>query len=141
MLAQTPVPMLIPMLVPITAVYGALLALFLAILTVPVIKLRRGLRVGLGDGGQRSLMQAMRAHGNAAECIPLFIVLLAVYEINHAPAMALHIFGVVFILSRLAHASGLYQSSGASSGRVVGMIGTLTALVALAMANVVQVIR
>ena len=133
--------MLAQMIVPITAIYGALLALFLVILTVPVIKLRRGLRIGLGDGGQASLQQAVRAHGNAAEFIPLFIVLLAVYEINHAPAIALHIFGVVFVLSRLAHASGLYQSSGASSGRVAGMVGTLTALVALAVANVVQVIR
>lgn len=133
--------MLAQMLVPVTAIYGALLALFLVILTVPVIKLRQGLRVGLGDGGQTSLQQAVRAHGNAAEFIPLFIVLLAVYEINHAPAIALHLFGVVFILSRLAHASGLYQTSGASSGRVAGMIGTLTALVALAIANVMQVIR
>lgn len=133
--------MLAQMLVPVTAIYGALLALILVILTVPVIKLRQGLRVGLGDGGQTSLQQAMRAHGNAAEFIPLFIVLLAVYEINHAPAIALHIFGVVFILSRLAHASGLYQSPGASSGRAAGMIGTLTALVALAIANVIQVIR
>lgn len=133
--------MLAQMLVPVTAIYGALLALFLVILTIPVIKLRQGLRVGLGDGGQTSLQQAMRAHGNAAEFIPLFIVLLAVYEINHAPAIALHIFGVVFILSRLAHASGLYQTSGASLGRVAGMIGTLAALVALAIANVIQVIR
>ncbi len=133
--------MLAQMLVPISAIYGALLALFLVILTIPVIKLRQGLRVGLGDGGQTSLQQAVRAHGNAAEFIPLFIVLLAVYEINHAPAIALHIFGVVFILSRLAHASGLYQTSGASLGRVAGMIGTLTALVALAIANVIQVIR
>lgn len=133
--------MLAQMLVPVTAIYGALLALILVILTVPVIKLRQGLRVGLGDGGQTSLQQAVRAHGNAAEYIPLFIVLLAVYEINHAPAIALHIFGVVFILSRLAHASGLYQTSGASSGRAAGMIGTLTALVALAIANVIQVIR
>ena len=133
--------MLAQMLVPVTAIYGALLALFLVILTIPVIKLRQGLRVGLGDGGQTSLQQAMRAHGNAAEFIPLFIVLLAVYEINPAPAIALHIFGVVFILSRLAHASGLYQTSGASLGRVAGMIGTLAALVALAIANVIQVIR
>ena len=133
--------MLAQMLVPITAIYGALLALFLVILTVPVIKLRRGLRVGLGDGGQASLQQAVRAHGNAAEFIPLFIALLAIYEINHASAVALHIFGVVFVLSRLAHASGLYQSPGASLGRVVGMFGTLTALVALAIANVIQVIR
>lgn len=132
--------MLAQMLVPITAIYGALLALFLVILTVPVIKLRKGLRVGLGDGGQASLQQAVRAHGNAAEFIPLFIALLAIYEINHASATALHIFGVVFVLSRLAHASGLYQSPGASLGRVVGMVGTLTALVALAIANVIQVI-
>ena len=126
---------------PITAIYAALLALFLVILVLPIIKLRRGLRVGLGDGGQGSLLQAVRAHGNAAEMIPVFVFLLLIYELNHGPATALHIFGSAFLLVRLAHATGLYSSSGKSMGRVVGTLGSLLAIVALAIANVVQVLK
>ncbi len=125
---------------PITAIYASFLALFLLILAVPVIKLRRGLRVGLGDGGHRSLQQAIRAHGNAAEFIPIFIILMAIYELNRAPAMALHIFGVAFLLARLAHAVGLYTSVGHSLGRASGVVGSFTVLVLLACANIWQVL-
>ena len=129
------------MLLPITAIYAALLAVFLVILLFPVIKLRNSLHVGLGDGGKLDLQQAMRAHGNAAECIPIFLLLLAIFELNRGPSWALHIFGVSFLLARLAHAAGLYASSGASKGRVGGMIGTITVLLLLATANVLQVFR
>lgn len=129
------------MLVPITAIYGALLAAFLVILIVPVIKLRRGLRISLGDGGKFDLQQAIRAHGNAVECIPIFLVLLAIFELNRGPALALHIFGMSFLLARLAHAAGLYASAGASKGRVAGTLGTITVLSGLAIANVAQVFR
>ena len=126
---------------PITAIYAALLALFLVILIFPIIKLRRGLRIGLGDGGQSSLLQAVRAHGNAAEMIPIFVLLLLIYELNHAPTMVLHIFGSVFLLVRLAHAAGLYISAGASIWRVIGTLGSLTAIIGLAIANIVQVLK
>jgi len=129
------------MLVPTTAIYAALLAVFLVILLFPIIKLRNSLRVGLGDGGKSALQQAIRAHGNAVECIPIFLILMAIFELNRGPAWALHIFGAVFLLARLAHAAGLYASSGASRGRVGGMIGTIAVLLLLAMANVVQVFR
>lgn len=123
--------------VPITALYASLLALFLVILAFPVIKLRQGLRVGLGDGGHRSLQQATRAHGNAAENFPMFILLLAVYELNHASPLILHAFGATFLVARLLHAGGLYASPGKSFGRVAGTVITFSILGVLAIANVV----
>ena len=122
----------------ITAIYASILALFLIVLAFPIIKLRRGLRVGLGDGGHKSLQQAVRAHGNAAEFIPMFVILLAIYELNHAPALALHIFGAVFLAARLAHASGLYFSSGVSVGRALGVLGTFGGIIGLALANLLK---
>jgi uncharacterized membrane protein YecN with MAPEG domain len=132
----------IPLVMPlaISAIYASILALFLIILAVPVIMLRRGLRVGLGDGGHRSLQQAIRAHGNAAEFIPIFIVLLAILELNRGPAWALHAFGIAFLLARLAHAGGLYVSTGHTLGRAAGVVGTFIVLVLLAGANLWQVI-
>lgn len=132
------VPLALPLAV--TAIYASFLALFLVILAVPVIKLRRGLRVGLGDGGHQSLQQAIRAHGNASEFIPVFLILLAIYELNRAPVAALHIFGVAFVLARLAHAWGIYSNSGKSIGRVIGVVGTFTTLTILAGANLWRVL-
>lgn len=124
----------------ITAIYGSFLALFLLVLAVPVIKLRRSLRVGLGDGGHKSLQQAIRAHGNAAEFIPIFVILLAIFELNHAPALTLHIYGAIFLAARLAHAWGLYRHSGVSAGRFLGVLGTNGCIIGLAIGNIIKVL-
>lgn len=129
----------LPPIVPVTALYAALLGLLLVILMLAVIKLRRSLRVGLGNGGNRDLQQAIRAHGNAIECVPIFLLLLAAFELNHGSVMLLHLFGTAFIMVRVAHAWGLYASSGASLGRVGGTAGTITLLVALAIANLFRI--
>jgi uncharacterized membrane protein YecN with MAPEG domain len=122
-----------------TAIYAAILALFLVILAMVVISLRRGLRVSLGDGGHASLQQAIRAHGNAAEFIPIFLIMLAAFELNRGPAWAVHAFGASFVLARLAHAAGLYLKGARSNARVVGVVATFTVLIVLALANLRQV--
>ena len=125
---------------PITAVYASLLAIMVVMLVVVVVKLRRSLRVGIGDGGNRDLLRAIRVHGNAIESTPLFLVLLGLYELNHGSATWLHLFGAAFLLSRLLHAWGLFNSGGASPGRVSGTIGTNSCLIGLAIANLLKVV-
>lgn len=122
----------------ITAIYGSFLALFLIVLALPVIKLRRNLKVGLGDGGHPTLRQAIRAHGNATEFIPIFVILLAIFELNHGSALAVHIFGAVFLAARLAHAWGLYGNTGVSIGRIIGVVGTFGGIIGLAIANLIK---
>ena len=133
-------PQLFPLPVPITAVYASMLAMLVVLLVVVVVKLRRSLRIGIGDGGNRDLARAIRVHGNAIESIPLFLVLLGVYELNHGHPNALHFFGGVFFLARVLHAWGLFSSGGASPGRVSGTIGTNGCLLALALANLLKVL-
>ena len=126
--------------VPITAVYAALLGLLVVLLSLVVIKLRRSLRVGIGDGGNRDLQRAIRVQGNATEYIPLFLILLAAFELNHGAPIFLHTMGTVFFIGRMLHAWGLYGTAGASTARVAGTIGTMTALILLAIANVVRIL-
>jgi len=126
--------------IPITALYASLLALLLILLALVTVKLRRSLRIGMGDGGNRDLQRAIRAHGNASEYIPLFVILLAAYELNHGSVMALHALGGAFFLSRVLHAWGLYSSGGTSPGRFMGTAGTLVALLALAAANLLKIL-
>lgn len=125
---------------PVTALYVSLLAVLVVILALLVVRLRRGLKVGIGDGGNRDLARAIRVHGNAIESAPLFLILLAVYEINGGNASLLHVFGGAFFVSRVLHARGMLATAGASRGRVLGTIGTNTCLLGLAIANALRVL-
>jgi uncharacterized membrane protein YecN with MAPEG domain len=126
---------------PVTAVYASLLAILVVILALTVVRLRRALKIGMGDGGNRDLQKAIRAHGNAVETIPVFLILMAVYEANGGRAQMLHIAGALFLLSRVLHAGGLLSSSGASRGRAAGIVGTIGAILFLAISNLLRVIQ
>ncbi len=125
---------------PITAIYASLFALFVIILMVPIIRLRGSLRVGLGDGGHRSLHQAIRAHGNALEMVPIFLMLMLVYELNRGSPTALYAFGTVFLVARLLHVWGMYSSAGTSFGRAAGTAVSIGVLIFLALANLLKVL-
>ena len=127
--------------VAISALYASLLALLVVILGMVVIRLRQSLRVGVGDGGNHDLARAIRVHGNAVENIPLFLLLLALYEINRGNITLLHVFGAAFFVSRVLHAWGLLVSGGASPGRLAGTIGTYACLVGLAIVNLVKLLN
>jgi uncharacterized membrane protein YecN with MAPEG domain len=119
----------------ITAVYGSLLGLLFLVLCWQVVDRRRRARVGLGTGGDAALERAVRVHGNFAEYVPLFLVLLLVAELNGAAAWVLHGLGGVFLLSRIGHAYGLGRSSGTSRGRFLGTLFTWIALLVAALLN------
>ncbi len=119
----------------ITGLYAALLAILVIILTFAVIRQRRTLLVGIGDGGHDALARAMRAHGNAVETIPLTLVLLAVLESQQASPSSLHIFGGLLLTGRILHAWGLSHHAGRSFGRFYGMVLTLLVQMALVAAN------
>ncbi|NQY63564.1 MAG: MAPEG family protein [Alteromonadaceae bacterium] len=120
----------------ITGFYASLLAIILVGFTVNIIKLRFKFRVGLGDGEQKPLIKAIRIHGNFVEYIPLAIILLAVYELNGADNLWLHIFGITLVVGRLLHSVGLTKTVGASLPRQIGVISTIIVLVVLAILNI-----
>jgi uncharacterized protein len=109
----------------VTALYAALCALLLLALTVQVILHRRRTKVGLGDGGDRGLLKAIRAHGNASETIPIQLLLLLLLELAGLAAAVVHGLGATILVSRLLHAIGLSRSSGPSPGRMIGMLLSL----------------
>lgn len=104
----------------ITAFYTALAAFWLVALTVPIVRNRIKHRVGLGAGGHRSLEVAQRVHGNAAEWLPLGLGIILILELIAAPIWLLHILGVMLVLARALHATGLYRTPGESWQRQAG---------------------
>src|SRR5439155_19359647 len=103
---------------PITALYAAILAIILTALAINVTIHRGKLKVPLGLGDNPIMLRMIRIdtrecrriHGNAAEYIPIALLLMGAYEINGGNHVALHISGVVLVLARLLHASGMWNS-------------------------------
>jgi uncharacterized protein len=125
----------------ITALYAGLLGIVYLVLGGFVVAHRRRARIGLGTGGDTALERAVRVHGNFAEYVPLFLVLLLVAELNGGAAILLHSIGTAFFLARLYHAFGLSRSSGTSPGRFGGTLVSWLAILLLALLNVWLALR
>ena len=116
----------------IAALYAGLNALILLWLAAEVISRRRKGRVSHGDGGDGAFAKVIRGHGNAAETIPMAIILLSLAELIGAPALALHLAGGAFTLGRACHA--LHFTGRAPFGfRPLGMLLTLASTAVLAL--------
>ena len=96
---------------PISAFYTSLLALLMLLLAYQVVKQRLRHKSGLGHQTDE-LMVAGRAHANAAEYIPITLLLMVIAELNGANPTVLHISGVAFLVSRVIHAWGFKASGG-----------------------------
>ncbi|QGX38468.1 MAPEG family protein [Permianibacter aggregans] len=120
---------------PITGLYAALCGLIVVVLVLRIVGLRRKFRVGIGDGGQKPLAQAIRVHGNAVETMPIALILLAIFEANGGLYWIVHVFGAALVLGRLLHVLGLSSSIGITFGRFWGTVLTLLVIIGLAIAN------
>lgn len=120
---------------PVTAVYAGLLALWFIFLSFRVVQTRRSARVGIGSGGDSELARRVRVHGNAAEYMPIALILLLLAELNTALVWPLHVAGIALIAGRVAHFLGLGRTAGTSVGRVLGTALTWLAILLLAGLN------
>lgn len=114
--------------VPVTALYAGLNALIMLGLACAIPPQRIKKRIGLGHGGDARLEQAIRAHANNTEHVPMALLLIGLLELMAAPLWLLHALGAALTLARLAHAQGLYQTPLASPGRFVGTVFTWTVM-------------
>jgi uncharacterized protein len=114
----------------ITLLYAALLALVFVGLSVRTLRLRRRLRIAIGDADNPAMLRAMRVHANFAEYVPLSLLLLYFVEATGASALYMHALGACLLAGRIAHAYGVSQVDENYKFRVAGMTLTLGVLVA-----------
>lgn len=110
----------------ISPLYAALTALLFLALSARVIIYRRGNRISLGDGDDKNLLKRMRAQANCAEYAPFALLLLVLTELAGAPALAVHLAGIMLIAGRALHAYGFASTPQVMICRQLGMILTLT---------------
>lgn len=108
------------MIMPISLTIAGAAAILHVWLSLRVSRLRRPLKVGVGDGGNEILLRRMRAHGNFAENMPLFLILLVLLEFATGGNLWLWGAAILFVLARIAHAFGM-DRAGANALRVGGI--------------------
>jgi uncharacterized protein len=104
----------------------ALIVLLVMALGVNVVRHRARSKVGIGDGGDKGLIRAIRIHGNAFETAAMFLPVYIVLALFGASTWLVHALGAAMFVGRGAHAFGLSQSAGTSPGRAIGMVLTWT---------------
>lgn len=116
----------------ITALYAGLAGLIYLWLTWAVIAHRRGNRISHGDGEDATFAKIIRGQGNAAEQMPMILIMMGLTEMLGAPAIAMHIAGIAFIVGRLVH--GLHFNGHIGFwARPFGMLLTLITTLVLAL--------
>lgn len=111
------------------ALWTGLHLLLLLVLSVLVVRQRQRHKVALGDEGIPELARAIRAFGNATEYVPAALAGLAVLAVVEAPALAIHITGLLLFVGRVLHAVGLSRSGAATFPRALGILLTWLAYV------------
>ncbi len=121
-----------PMLT-ITPLYTSVIIALALLLSLRIIRHRRGQRISLGTEGDDRLLRSVRAHANLTEHVPLALLLMGFLELNGGAAGLLHAIGAALLLGRCVHAWSLISGWGA--GRVAGMGLTFTSWLVLVPAN------
>jgi hypothetical protein len=124
----------------ITAFYAGILGLIIVALGINVTMHRVKLSVPLGDGGNAQMLRMIRLHGNAAEYVPLAVLLMLIYEINGGWSTALHIIGIALVVGRLLQTWGMWGTENPGFGRGAGQSLTWLSIAALAALNLWKVV-
>jgi len=123
------------MLFTTTPIYAVAVTVIYLTLWFRVTSLRSTLGVSIGDNDDRTLLLRTRQHGNCAEWSGLLLSLMILAEGMGAPALYLHITGVLLLIGRVAHPFGLKADRVDHPLRYVGngsnILATLNILVCL----------
>jgi uncharacterized protein len=120
----------------ITATYLGVLGLIYAFLGLRVARFRRGNKIVFGDGDDRYLRSAIRAHANFAEYVPIIVIMNALLEMGGAASVQMHMLLGTLTVSRVLHPFGMHAKPMSPQfiiGRIVGMILTFLVLIASAL--------
>lgn len=126
----------------ITGLFACLFTMMFMWLSIGTIGSRRRNRIilGDGDGDCPEMRRWMRAQGNFVEYTIWFMGLFFLCEQSGVSVIILYIFGLLFFVSRIAHAYSLiyvekYKGKKVTTHvhyRFYGMIGTFACIISLA---------
>lgn len=125
----------------ITGLYLAILALLYGVLGLQVSRLRRGNRVLFGDGDNRELRSAIRAHANFAEYVPITVLMVALLEMSGTSAPRIHWLMGLLLIARLLHPLGMYVGPRTLQFQICRVGGISLTLLVLVAAAIMSLLR
>ena len=125
----------------ITGLYLAILAPLFVVLGLQVSRLRRGNRVLFGDGDNRQLRSAIRAHANFAEYVPITVLMIALLEMSGAPAPRIHWLMGLLLIARLLHPLGMYVGPRTLQFQICRVGGISLTVLVLVAAAIMSLLR
>ena len=111
----------------VTSLTALMCGAWFLILTALVVMKRRGDGIVLGDNDDRIMEKLIRGQANAAEQMPIFLIILALAEFNGATAALLAPTATLFTLGRISHGYYFGWHGTHWRFRFYGMLATLTA--------------
>ena len=111
-----------------TLLYAGLLGLIALALALTAGKTRAAQKVSVGDGGNAEVNLAMRRHANFVEWVPMILIIVALLELNGIADKYIHAFGIILVVTRIAHAIGLKNNVPAGPLRIIGALGSVLTL-------------
>jgi hypothetical protein len=111
----------------VSILFTIIFIIFYLVLTVFTIKARRSTRIAYGDGNNKKLIRAIRAHGNFFEFTVFFIISSFLIEALDGDAIYLLVVNILFVLGRVSHAYSMFKEK--LQFRGIGMMITLLAYI------------
>jgi len=111
----------------VTPLYAGLLAIWLVVLSVRVVNIRRR-GILFGDAGDVGVTRVVRAQANFAEYVPLALLMMGFLEVARYSIYLLHALGLTLVVARLLHGCALSFGWNMRSGRIAGAALTFIVL-------------
>lgn len=107
----------------ISILFTIIFIIFYLVLTIITIRARKSARVAYGDGFNKDLTKAIRAHGNFFEFTVFFIISSFLLETLEANQIYILLVNIIFFLGRISHAYSMLKEK--ILFRTIGMMATL----------------
>ncbi len=121
-----------------TNLYIGLLTLLYFKISLETINARRSNKISVGAGDNNEIAGIVSAHSNFNSYVPIFIVLLYLYETSDiAASVIIHALGLSVLAGRYLHYIGIKDQKAQNfKFRVAGMRMTLIPMLILAILNI-----
>ena len=124
----------------ITAFYASILGFIYIRLSKNIIRLRRKYNVSLAHKNHGDLEQAIRAHANFSEFVPIGLILLACLEINKIHFAVVILLGGLFFIGRVFHAKSFLKEKIDTPLRIKGMQFTFWSIALMSGMNIFSIL-
>jgi len=125
-------------MIPVTALFSAILFFLYYYLAKNVIQIRRNNKIAIGFAKNKELEQAIAAHSNFNQYVPLGLIMMACMELNKIHFSIIFLVGISFTFGRIIHAKSFLKKTMDLKQRVQGMKFTFWTMVVMAVLNVVS---